>query len=127
MEKHFILKFEQSAEQVRGPVLRVVGFISGKAMVQLLDVVDLSANPRSAKAGSVTRDIIDSLGHSLKGVEVRLECVYLKKMGAVFHLGNPASLCESLRKCWLRLKCLYRKIVKPGLRAASRLQLARWM
>jgi hypothetical protein len=64
MSKHVILKFEQSAEQMRGPVGRVVGFISGKAMVSLLDVADLSANPRSAKAGSVTADIIDSLAEA---------------------------------------------------------------
>ena len=64
MSKHVILKFEQSAEQVRGPVLRVVGFISGKAMVTLLDAADLSANPRSAKSGSVTTDIMDSLAEA---------------------------------------------------------------
>lgn len=59
--KKLILKFEECAEQPRGAVRRVVGYVAAKSLVQLLDVVDLSANPRSAKAGSVTSEIIDSL------------------------------------------------------------------
>jgi hypothetical protein len=56
-----VLKFEQCAEQDFGAVRRIVGFVPGKSLVALIDAADLSANPRSAKTGAVTADIIDSL------------------------------------------------------------------
>lgn len=61
MSKSFILKFEKSAAQELGGVKRVVGLVSGKAIIRLIDSVGLSANPRSAKTGSVTAEIIASL------------------------------------------------------------------
>jgi hypothetical protein len=64
MTKKFIIKFEQSSEQRQGPVCRVVGFVSGKTMLALLDNAELSANPRAAKSGSVTQEIIKSLTDS---------------------------------------------------------------
>lgn len=56
-----ILKFEQVAEQTNGPVKRLIGFIQAKRMLGLFDVADLDANPRSARAGQVTADIIESI------------------------------------------------------------------
>ena len=56
-----IIRFEQVAEQVEGPVRRIVGFVKAKNMLQLFDAADLEANPRSAKAGPVTFDIIESI------------------------------------------------------------------
>lgn len=64
MTKKLILKFEECAEQPRGAVRRVVGFVTGKSIIPLIDVADLSANPRSAKAGSVTSEIVDSLSET---------------------------------------------------------------
>jgi hypothetical protein len=64
MTKPFILKFEQCAEQKHDAVCRIVGFISASSMLVLLDNAQLSANPRLAKAGSVTSDIIRSLGEN---------------------------------------------------------------
>lgn len=61
MQKKIILKFEECAEQPLGAVRRIVGYVSAKSIITLLDFVDLSANPRSAKAGSVTSEIIHSL------------------------------------------------------------------
>lgn len=58
---NIIIRFEQVSEQVEGPVRRVVGFVKAKNMLQLFDAADLEANPRSAKAGSVTADIIESI------------------------------------------------------------------
>jgi hypothetical protein len=55
------LKFEQCDEQTINGLRRIVGFVEGRSIPALLDVADLSANPRSAKAGSVTRDIVESL------------------------------------------------------------------
>lgn len=59
-----IIKFEQVAEQNQGPVTRLIGFVKAKYMLSLFDSADLDANPRSAKAGSVTEDIIESIQDS---------------------------------------------------------------
>ncbi|MHB9470843.1 hypothetical protein [Mesorhizobium sp. W050] len=56
-----ILKFEDVAEQVHGPVRRLVGFVRAKNMLGLFDAADLDANPRSAKAGAITQAIIQSI------------------------------------------------------------------
>jgi len=64
MSKKFILKFEECADQSLGAVRRIVGFVSARSFIQLLDAVDLSANPRSAKAGSVTSEIMASIAET---------------------------------------------------------------
>lgn len=64
MSNKTILKFEEVSEQVYGPVRRIVGFVPGKYVVTLIDSAELSANPRSAKAGSVTSDIIESISNT---------------------------------------------------------------
>jgi hypothetical protein len=56
-----IIRFEQVGEQAEGAVQRLVGFVRAKNMLQLFDAADLEANPRSAKAGNVTSDIIESI------------------------------------------------------------------
>lgn len=56
-----VIRFEQVSEQTEGPVCRIVGFVRAKNMLQLFDAADLEANPREAKAGAVTADIIDSI------------------------------------------------------------------
>ncbi|QDP26846.1 hypothetical protein [Bradyrhizobium cosmicum] len=56
-----IIKFEDVAEQLHGPVKRLVGFVQAKNMLSLFDAADLDANPRSAKAGPVTQAIFDSI------------------------------------------------------------------
>ena len=59
-----ILRFEQAAEQSDGPITRVTGFVPAKHFLSLYDDATLDANPRSAKTGSVTADIIDSVRDS---------------------------------------------------------------
>lgn len=56
-----IIRFDTVAEQTAGPVLRVVGFAKARNLIQLLDSADLEANPRSAKTGPVTQDILESI------------------------------------------------------------------
>jgi hypothetical protein len=56
-----IVRFDSVAEQAAGPVLRVIGFARARDLIQLLDSADLEANPRSAKTGNVTEDILDSI------------------------------------------------------------------
>lgn len=59
-----IIRFDTVAEQAAGPVLRIVGFVRARELLQLFDAADLEANPRSAKAGPVTEDILDSISDS---------------------------------------------------------------
>ena len=61
MNKSLTIKINQCSEQVVGPVRKLYGLLPPKSVVQLLDTDDLAANPRSAKKGSVTADIEDSL------------------------------------------------------------------
>ncbi|ODT96896.1 MAG: hypothetical protein ABS82_02660 [Rhodanobacter sp. SCN 67-45] len=56
-----IVRFDTVAEQTAGPVLRIVGFAKARNLIQLLDAADLEANPRSAKTGPVTQDILESI------------------------------------------------------------------
>ncbi|MFM8324924.1 MAG: hypothetical protein ACKN9U_08690, partial [Pirellulaceae bacterium] len=56
-----IVRFDTVAEQVSGPVLRIIGFVRARELLQLIDAADLEANPRSAKTGSVTEDILESI------------------------------------------------------------------
>jgi hypothetical protein len=59
-----IVRFDTVAEQPAGPVLRIVGFVRARELLQLFDAADLEANPRSAKAGPVTDDILDSIAET---------------------------------------------------------------
>jgi len=56
-----IVRFNKVAEQATGPVMRILGLVKAKDMLGLFDAADLEANPRSAKAGTVTEDIQDSI------------------------------------------------------------------
>lgn len=56
-----IIKFEQVADQSNEAIRRLSGFVQAKYLVDLIDAADLNANPRSAKVGNVTDDIIDSI------------------------------------------------------------------
>lgn len=56
-----IVKFEQVADQATEAIRRLTGFVQAKYLVDLIDAADLNANPRSAKVGNVTDDIIDSI------------------------------------------------------------------
>ena len=56
-----IVRFDQVAEQAAGSVLRILGFARARELLQLFDSADLEANPRSAKAGQVTEDILESI------------------------------------------------------------------
>src|SRR5262245_52167350 len=59
-----VIRFQQVSEQTEGSVRRIVGFVRAKHMLQLFDAADLEANPREAKAGTVTADIIESISQT---------------------------------------------------------------
>ena len=72
-----ILRFEQAAEQSDGPITRITGFVPAKHFLGLYDDATLDANPRSAKAGSVTADIIDSVRESPEVFQFKTKGVLL--------------------------------------------------
>lgn len=59
-----IIRFETVDRQTEGPVTRLVGFVRARNLLPLLDSADLEANPRVAKIGPITSDIIDSIERS---------------------------------------------------------------
>lgn len=56
-----IIRFETVDRQTEGPVTRLVGFVRARNLLPLLDAADLEANPRTAKIGPITADIIESI------------------------------------------------------------------
>jgi hypothetical protein len=56
-----IIRFETVDRQTEGPVTRLVGFVRARNLLPLLDAADLDANPRTAKIGPITADIIESI------------------------------------------------------------------
>lgn len=61
-----IIKFDSVCERYdeRYPLRRVEGYATPDSIIRLLDVADLEANPREAKRGEVTDEIMESLGRS---------------------------------------------------------------
>lgn len=59
--KSAVIKFSQSDRQGTGCIQRIIGFIKIRSFINLIDTLDLDANPRSSKVGNVTNDIEDSL------------------------------------------------------------------
>ena len=55
------IRYTTFAEQSAGPVSRIIGFVRARELLPLFDAADLEANPRSAKSGPVTDDILDSI------------------------------------------------------------------
>jgi hypothetical protein len=56
-----IIRFEAVDSQTEGSVTRLVGFVRARNLLPLLDAADLEANPRTAKVGPITADIIESI------------------------------------------------------------------
>ena len=66
MKSEVIVRFSDFAEQpsekhVVVPIKRIVGYVEGQHILPLLDRLDLDANPRSARVGSVTEEILATL------------------------------------------------------------------
>lgn len=61
MANSTVIRFDQRSEQKDGPIKRIIGFVKPKNFIAFFDTVTLDANPRSAKANRVTKDIISSI------------------------------------------------------------------
>jgi hypothetical protein len=55
------IKFDELAQQTAGGITRISGFVRARHFIQIIDSLDLEANPRSSKIGRVTNAIIDSI------------------------------------------------------------------
>ena len=60
-KKSVIIKFDFSAEQTVGEITKIVGLTEAKYLVSVIDLLDLEANPRSSRTGSVTDAIQESI------------------------------------------------------------------
>ena len=56
-----IIRLSQSFEQQIGRIVRIIGLMSPKFLVGLIDRLDLDANPRNSRLGSVTNAIQESI------------------------------------------------------------------
>ena len=66
MKKSIIIKFDYSNEQTVGKITKIVGLVEAKFIIPIIDGLNLEANPRSAKTGSVTDAIQDSIENDSK-------------------------------------------------------------
>ena len=55
------IRFEHSNEQKLGKITKVVGLVRAKFIIDIIDYLDLDANPRNSKTGPVTDAIQDSI------------------------------------------------------------------
>lgn len=62
--KSIIIKFESSSEQTVGDITKIVGLVQARFFVPIIDTLNLEANPRSAKTGSVTDAIQETITHN---------------------------------------------------------------
>ena len=85
-----IIKFEQVADQPNDVIRRLTGFVQAKYLVDLIDAADLNANPRSAKVGNVTDDIIDS-------IKKTKDIFPFKTKGILLAVSTPPRALERMR------------------------------
>lgn len=61
MSTEVIIKFHNPAAQPNNGITRIVGYVTVKGLIPLIDNLDLDANPRSSKIGPVVKSIEESL------------------------------------------------------------------
>lgn len=49
-----IIKFDSCAEFTVGNITKIVGLVEAKYLIYIIDILNLEANPRSSKEGTVT-------------------------------------------------------------------------
>ena len=93
-----LIRFETVDRQTEGPVTRLIGFARARNLLTLLDAADLEANPRTAKVGQITADILESIQTSpelfpfkTKGILVAsANCRELERRRYHMTFDNPA-------------------------------------
>jgi hypothetical protein len=95
--KYTILRITDSTQQTNGQLHKLIGLIDAKSLFALIDSSDLQANPRFAKSGRVTSDILESLEKSpelfpfkSKGILVSSrECIALERKRYKLKFEDP--------------------------------------
>lgn len=59
--KTAIIRFSQPNDQTLGEIRKISGFIKLSNFIDIINVLDLEANPRASKVGKVTNEIQDSI------------------------------------------------------------------
>lgn len=93
-----LIRFETVDRQTEGPVTRLIGFARARNLLPLFDAADLEANPRTAKVGQITADIMESIQTSpelfpfkTKGILVAsANCRELERRRYHLTFDNPA-------------------------------------
>ncbi len=88
-----VLKFEDMHSVDVNQLRRYQGLVRASSLIDLIDVIDLEANPRSSKTGSVTSEILESIAETP-------EFFHLKTKGIL--LG--ASSCIELERKRLKIQ-----------------------
>ena len=86
-----IIKFEQVCDQANESIRRLVGFVKAKYLIDLIEAADLNANPRSAKVGNVTEDIIES-------IKKTRDIVPFKTKGILLAVSTPPKDLDQLAR-----------------------------
>ena len=79
MSTDIIVRFTDSYEQKVGDIKKIVGLMSPKSIIKIIDTLDLDANPRNSRLGSVT----DAIQASIRADELSPT----QKLLAVFRQG----------------------------------------
>lgn len=58
---NIIIKFDEKSEQTIGSTKKIIGLVRAKYLIPIIDNLNLEANPRSSKEGSVTDAIRETL------------------------------------------------------------------
>lgn len=61
MRQSIIIKYECGSEQPVGDMIKIVGLVKAKYLIPVIDYLNLEANPRSSKTGSVTDAIQETI------------------------------------------------------------------
>jgi hypothetical protein len=59
--KTAIIRIEKAGKQNVGDITKITGLVKAKYLIPIIDTLDLEANPRSSKTGSVTNSIQESI------------------------------------------------------------------
>ena len=90
--QNVILKFDSACPRDKYGINTLSGTVTASSILKLIDVADLKANPREAKTGKITDDIIESLSETP-------ELFHFKTKGLLVSAGE----CEPLDRNRFRL------------------------
>ena len=71
-KESIIIKFESCNKQTVGEITKINGLVKAKYLIQIINNLNLDANPRSSRTGSVTNAIQDSIEHDPKLFPMRI-------------------------------------------------------